>query len=203
MARASSRVRFLSLSSRRPVGARDAGHPGGLHGGDGGDLVAHETDGLRARTDEDETGALHPLGEIRVLGQEAVARVDGHGVGHLGRADDGRDIEITVAGRRRSDTDGLVGQQDVLQVPVRLGMDRDGADAELAAGAQDPERDLAPVGDENLLDHAAWWGGLWTVAAGCGGRAGLAAGAARRGPDRRGAAARHSMTKSGWLYSTG
>ncbi len=32
-------------------------------------------------------------------------------------------------------------------------MHRDGLDAELAAGAQDPQRDLAAVGDDDLLEH--------------------------------------------------
>ena len=34
-----------------------------------------------------------------------------------------------------------------------VGVDGDGADAQLAAGADDAERDLAAVGDEDLLEH--------------------------------------------------
>jgi hypothetical protein len=41
---------------------------------------------VSARADEDEAALLDALGEVGVLGQEAVAGVDGLGVGHLGRA---------------------------------------------------------------------------------------------------------------------
>jgi len=40
-----------------------AGHTGLLHGVDGRHLVAHQADGFRARTDEDEAAAFHPFGK--------------------------------------------------------------------------------------------------------------------------------------------
>src|SRR6185369_14033499 len=47
---------------------------------------------------------------------------------------------------------GLVGEADVHRVGVGGRMDRDGADAHFVTGAMDPERDLAAVGDQQLLD---------------------------------------------------
>ena len=47
-----------------------------------------------------------------------------------------------------------VGQLHVLGVAVGLGIDDDGLDAHLAAGALDPQRDLAAIGDQDLLEHA-------------------------------------------------
>ena len=38
-------------------------------------------------------------------------------------------------------------------VAVEFGVDGDGGDAELAAGADDPDGDLAAVGDQNLVEH--------------------------------------------------
>jgi hypothetical protein len=47
-------------------------------------------------------------------------------------------------------------------------VDRDGLDAQLAAGLDDAEGDLAPVGDQDLLEHRrkaiTLWGG-WRTAA--------------------------------------
>ncbi len=146
----------------RAVRARHAGHAGLLHGGDGGDLVAHQADGLGARADEDEARALDPLGEIGVLGQETVAGMDGDRVGHLGRADDGRHVQIALERGGRADADRFVGQQNVLEVAVGLGVHGDRLDAELAAGAQDAQRDLAPVGDQNLLDHCSHDGSVFS-----------------------------------------
>lgn len=65
-----------------------------FHGVDRGNLVAHQADGFGFRADEDETGAFNLLGEVGVLGQEAVARVDRHCAGDFRRRDDGRDVQI-------------------------------------------------------------------------------------------------------------
>ena len=93
--------------------------------------------------------------ELGVLREEAVARVDGVGGGDLGGADDGRDVEVALARRRGPDAHGLVGEAHVERARVDLGVDGDGLDAELAARAQDAQRDLAAVGDEDLLEHRA------------------------------------------------
>ena len=52
-----------------------------------------------------------------------------------------------------ADADRLVGVPQVQRVLVDLGVDGDGLDAELLAGADDPQGDLAPVRDENALEH--------------------------------------------------
>ena len=135
------------------VGAGHARDAGGLHGADGGDLVAHEADGLGPGADEDETALLHPLGEVGVLRQEAIARMNGHRVRDFGGADDGGDVQIAARRGGGADADGLVRQQDVLEFAVGLGVDGDGLDSELTAGAQNAQRDFPSVGDEQLLDH--------------------------------------------------
>jgi hypothetical protein len=48
---------------------------------------------------------------------------------------------------------GLVGVADVEGVAVGVGVDGDGADAELLAGAQDTEGDLAAIGDQYFSKH--------------------------------------------------
>jgi hypothetical protein len=143
----------LVVVAERATGARYARHACLAHGTDRGDLVAHQTDGVGARADEGEAAAFDLLGEIGVLGQEAVAGVDGVGVGHLGRADDRRDVEVARGGGGRADADRLVGEQHVLEVAVGGRVDRNGADAELMAGAQDAQRDFAAVGNDELVEH--------------------------------------------------
>jgi hypothetical protein len=88
-----------------------------------------------------------------ILGQEAVARVDGVGAGDLGGGDEVRDPEIRVAAGRRTDADVVVREADVQALPVGLGIDRDRLEPELSARANDPQGDLPAVGDEHFLEH--------------------------------------------------
>ena len=67
--------------------------------GDG--LVAHAADDLAGRADEGEVVLDADLGELGVLGQEAVAGMDGVGAGDLGRGDDVGDVQVALAARRR------------------------------------------------------------------------------------------------------
>jgi len=41
-------------------------------------------------------------------------------------------------------------------IPVGLGVDRDGPDAELTQRAEDPHRDLTPVGDKDFSEHTPY-----------------------------------------------
>ena len=97
--------------------------------------------------------SLEDFGEARVLGQEAVARMHRVGAGDLAGGEQRRDVEIAVARRRRADADALVGEPHMHGVGVGGRMHGDGRDAELLAGAQHPQRDLAAVGDEDLVEH--------------------------------------------------
>jgi hypothetical protein len=144
---------LLRILGQCAVRTRHAGHAGGLHRILGRDLVAHQADGLGAWADEDEARLLDALAEVGVLGEEAVAGVDGLGVGDLGGRDDGRHVEVALRRGRRADANGLVGQSHVLGVGVGLGVDRDRLDAEFAAGAQDAQGDFPAVGDQDLLEH--------------------------------------------------
>ena len=144
---------LIRILAQRAVGAGHAGHAVGLHHLDGRDLVAHQADGLGLGADEHEAALFDALGEVRVLGQEAVAGMDRHRVGDFRGADDGRHVQVALRGGRRPDAHRLVRQQHVLEAVVGGGMHGHGLDAQLAAGPQDPQRDLAAVGDDELLDH--------------------------------------------------
>src|SRR6266850_1668618 len=74
-------------------------------------------------------------------------------VGDLRGRDDAADVQITLAAPRGPDADVLVGEAHVERVLIGLRVDGHRLHAELAAGVDDPQGDLAPVGDEDLLEH--------------------------------------------------
>ena len=76
---------------------------------------------------------------------------------HFSRADNSGHVQVALARLRRSDTDGLVRQQHVLQIVVGRRVHRDRLDAHLAAGAQNSKRDLATIGNYDFIQHV---GGL-------------------------------------------
>ena len=71
----------------------------------------------------------------------------------LGGVEDALDGEVALSRRSRPEEEGLVRIRDVKRGAVALGVDPDRADAELAEGAEDADRDLPTVGNENLLEH--------------------------------------------------
>ena len=154
---------FLRILGKRAFRPRHARHAGLVHRGLGADLVAHQPDRLGLRADEDEAGALDLLGEVRVFRQEAVTRVDRLRVGDFRRGDDRRDVEIALRRRRRADAHRLVRERDVLRVAVRLGVHDHRLDAELAACALHAQRDLAAVGDQDLVEQLFGLDGHWEL----------------------------------------
>ena len=106
------------------------------------------------RPDEGRARVGDRPGEGGVLGEEAVARVDG--VGAAARQITSKielGCEVALGRRLAAQRVGLVGQPDMEGVLVELGVDGDRRDAELAAGPDDPHGDLAPVRDEHLVEH--------------------------------------------------
>ena len=133
-------------------------HPDGQAAG--GHLVSHGPDSGGRWPDEHEAGGGARLRETGVLGEEAVAGVNGLGARGAGSIEDLRDGQIALGCRRRSQPHRLVGQHHVERLPVGLGKDGDGGDAHLAAGADDPNGDLAPIGDEDLPEGRAHGSGM-------------------------------------------
>ena len=117
------------------------------------DLVAHRFDGARVRADEDDSRFAERPRESRALGEEAVAGMHRLRARLLGGGDDLLDHEIGLGRRGRSDRDRLVGHFDVQRVLVGLGINRDRRDPHPVRGPDDPARDLAAIGDQNLLEH--------------------------------------------------
>ena len=113
------------------------------------DLVAEQLHVLDSRADELDLAVATDLGKVGVLGQEAVARVNGLDVGNLSGGDDARDVEVAFGRRARSDTDPLVGKMEIARRGVGLGEHGHRLDAQFLAGADDPQSDFAAIGYEN------------------------------------------------------
>ncbi len=139
----------------RAVGPRDHRDAGGLHELARGGLVAHGGDHLGGGPDEGDALVGAALGEVRVLGQEAVAGVDGVAVRRLGHGEDRVHIEVALGRRRRTDAVGVLGELHVQRLAVGLGVDHHRLDIQLAAGAEHAHGDLAAVGNEDTLEHGA------------------------------------------------
>ncbi len=116
-----------------------------------GRLVAHVLDRLGGRTDEREPAVVHGLRELRALREEAVAGMDQRRPSLVRGLEDGLDREVGLGGEGGPDPERLVGHLHVQGVAVRVGVDRDGGEPEVPAGPDDADRDLAPVGDQDLL----------------------------------------------------
>ena len=139
--------------------ARDDRDACGAHRGAGGGLRPHQLDRGRRRPDPGQACLLDEAGEPRVLGEEAVAGVDGPRPGAKRSLDEHVPTEVALRGRARSDEVRLVGGAHVRAPPVGLRVDGDAAETELAQGAKDPDRDLATVRDEHLRERCHGIGG--------------------------------------------
>ena len=113
-------------------------------------LVAEALDRGGRRADPDQPGVDDGLGEVGVLGEEAVAGVHAVGAGALGDREDLLDRQVGVAGRGAVERVGLVGEAYEQRIAVGLGVDRDAADAGVLAGADHAHGDLSAVGDQDL-----------------------------------------------------
>src|SRR5215469_130325 len=107
----------------------------------------------RARADKGQTRALACLGEVTILGEEAVAGMDRVGTEGGCSAQNRRDVEVAVFGGRRADTDRFIGHSYVECVFVGGGIDRDRRNTELAASADNTNCNRSPISDEQLLEH--------------------------------------------------
>ena len=125
----------------------------------GGDLVAGHLEGTGRRADEGDAVLGGAGGELRILGEEPIARVDGIRPRGDRDADDLVDIEVRAHRMPLlADLVGLVGLLAVERAAILPGEDGDGAGTELVRRTERADRDFAAVRDQDLSEHAhlAW-----------------------------------------------
>ena len=118
-------------------------------------LVAHQSNDGGRRTDERDLARLTRLRQIDTLGQEAVSGMQRIGTRDLGGTDHRRHVEVAVDAPGRPDTHVFVGEADVQRTLIRLRIDGDRADPELAARIDDAKRDFPTICDQDLLEHGS------------------------------------------------
>ncbi len=91
--------------------------------------------------------------EVGVLGQEAIARVDGVASGALRGVEQSDDGEIALGRACRADLVGFIGKPYVGRQAVGLRVNGHRRDAELATGAHDANGDLTAIGDQYFFRH--------------------------------------------------
>ena len=96
----------------------DTGDPCLQHGQLGQTLAAHQSDSPRGGADEEQPGLGAGLGKIRIFRQKAVAWMNRVGAAAFCRVNDGRDVQVGLAGGGRADGDGLVSQLHMKAVGV-------------------------------------------------------------------------------------
>lgn len=141
------------LHQHGQVGGRDVRERGDAHQLLRARLGRHRLDRGRGRADPHQARVQDRPREVGVLGEEAVAGVDGVGAGGDRRLHDQVGAQVGVGGGRARESYGRVGHARVEGVRVRVGVHGDRSDAQFTARAEDPAGDLAPVGDEHRSDH--------------------------------------------------
>jgi hypothetical protein len=119
-----------------------------------GNLVAHRGHRVVLGPDENDAALFQPTRELRVLRQEAIARMHGLGAGLLAGGNDLVDGQIGFLRGRRADADRFIGHAHVHGVLVRLGIHGDGGDAHLARGLDDAAGNLSAICNKYLFEHA-------------------------------------------------
>ena len=133
--------------------ARHHRHAGLFHQPLGGILQPHGADGLGRGTDEVDAGRFDGIDEIRVLRQETVTGMDRLRARPLCRLDDPVTDEITLGRGCGADMHRFIRHLDMQRPRIGVRIDGDGGNAHAARGTDDAAGDLAPVCDQDLLEH--------------------------------------------------
>ena len=93
------------------------------------------------------------LREAGIFRKKAIAGMNRICAGNFTGCQNLRNVEITLTGRRRPDTDALIGQFDMHCLGIGGGMNRNRLNAKFLAGSQYTKGDFTPVCDQNLRKH--------------------------------------------------
>jgi len=138
---------------RFAVVARHQRHAGFFHQRLGGGLAAHGVDGGGGWAEEDQPGLFDGAGELGVLREKAVARMDRLGAAGLGRLDQLVDAQVTVGRLGAAQVDANIGFVGMARAGVDGAVHRNGGQAHGLGGAHHAAGDLAAVGNQEGRYH--------------------------------------------------
>ena len=104
---------------------------------------------VAGRTDKDHARVTAGVGEIAVLAQETVARMNGVRTRGLRRLENAVDAEVRLGGRCLANEDGSIGRLHMRGGGVRLRIDGDGLNPHAPAGSDDANGDFTAIRDED------------------------------------------------------
>ncbi len=145
-----ARARSSREALLRPRHHRHSGLP---HPRPRAQLVPHLLDRLGRRADPEQSRLANRAGELRVLRQKAVSRVDRVRARAARGVEDALHREVGRGDPSPAERLGAVGAGDVKAGGVVLREDGDRRDPHLARGPEDAHRDFAAVGDEEAADR--------------------------------------------------
>ncbi len=110
-------------------------------------------DGSGGGPDEHDAGVLAGGGEFGILAEEPVARVDGFGAMAARGIENAVDPQVAFRRGRGPHVAGLIGHANVQRRAIRVRIDCHRGDAHFAQGANDPDGDFSPIGNQNFAEH--------------------------------------------------
>ena len=114
------------------------------------------TDHIARWTNERKPSLCARIREVGVLREKSIARMNAVAAGRLGDGQNRVLIQIALCRRRGADAHGARRKLHMQRLGVRFGVHRHGLHAKLPAGAQNPQRDFTPVGDQHTLQHGLY-----------------------------------------------
>ena len=153
---------FLRQQGRclvRAVVARHQGHTGFFHQLLGRCLQAHGLDGRRGRPDEHHTRLFAGIGEVGVLAQKTIARMDGLRPRLHGGLQDALPLQITVLRGVAADVHRFITGLHMGRLCVGIRVHGHGAHTQATGTGGHAAGDFAAVGDEDFVKHhvsSAW-----------------------------------------------
>ena len=115
-------------------------------------LIPHALDDLGLRANEANASARADGREFGVLGQKAVARMNGVAACFYRQVHQAVGVEIAPEGVVSNEV-GLIGALHVKCIAIRFRINGDGTDIHFRAGANEADRDFTAVGNQYLLQH--------------------------------------------------
>ena len=144
----------LRIVVRQRIRRRHDRHVGSYRKRSRFDLVAEPLHGLRCRTDKGDAGLRAHACEVGILREESVTRMDCIGAGVLSDPDDVLHIQIRrYRALALADQIRLAGVEAMQGQAILGRIDADGWNVQLTGRAKHADRNLAAIGDEDLVEH--------------------------------------------------
>ena len=119
-----------------------------------GSLGAERFHGLGWRPDEGEARVRAGTRQRGVFREKSITRMERIATGAPRHVHELINREVAFTRGRRADGVSFIGEANVERLAVDITEDRDGANAKLAAGAQDAHGDFTAIGDQDFLEHS-------------------------------------------------